>query len=940
MARFLRPFMKIWLILVSMLLHGEFVFLFPQDDDLIDTVNINLQKGVSFYNQGDFFPAEFSFHRAAGAYHELGRSKSSGMGFTYLNLGAINMMLWRHEEAISYYDSARVIFSDLYGVNHYSYASTLLNIGNIYFTTQDLNKAENYYREALVILRKLSKTENVDSYLATVTNNIGLVLEEAGNYEEALPYYDEAIRFREKTDQESVTLVLRNKADCLGKMGLRDEAEQLFLEVIQLQTRQFGEKHFALGLTWLSYGFFLSQQSEQFSSAMKAYSTALEIFHEHFGEKHPYISTCYKNIGNLFLSSDNPGIAAANFQRALISLSKSFSETNPRDNPSTDDITAPIEFINILKSKSEAFEFIAQRNKEIWPLMISLNSLDTAIKTIDNVRLGYQSEESRLFLSKNQNSIFQDAIRVSYKLYEATSNPIYLEKAFYFAEKNKASLLLASIRELGAREFGGIPADLATKELEIKRQIALFNHYIHEESLSPNPEEGKITLWRQQLFSLNQEYSKLIDLLESQYPAYYKLKYDTSVPGLELIRQKLNKDQALIQYSLADTSLYIFYISGKDMHVVLKRADDTVRTDIEQMLDIFEHRRFSSGVSMDYSAFIRASTRLHELLIKPVAHLLHQQKLIIIPDGILAYLPFELLISEVPEIDEPSYSKLSYLLRSHAISYAHSAALLIETSSLQTGKGRGLMAFAPSYESGNAVFASVQSTRAELKNLKPLPFSKQEVKNILRHVGGRMWIDSEATESNFKKNAYKFKILHLAMHTLLDDLDPMFSKLVFAPEKSNAEDGLLNTYEIYNLNLNACLAVLSSCKSGWGKYETGEGVFSLARGFIYAGVPSIVMTLWEIEDQSSANIMTSFYRYMKKGKKKDEALRLAKLDFLESADMLKSHPYFWGGYVVIGDAQEIFFLNRWRMPGLILLATGILGIIWVYRIRRKRRYLD
>jgi len=168
------------------------------------------------------------------------------------------------------------------------------------------------------------------------------------------------------------------------------------------------------------------------------------------------------------------------------------------------------------------------------------------------------------------------------------------------------------------------------------------------------------------------------------------------------------------------------------------------------------------------------------------------------------------------------------------------------------------------------------------------------------------------------------------MHTLIDDENPMFSKLVFSDSEDDEDDGFLNTYEIYNLSLNAGLAVLSSCRSGYGALNRGEGVMSLARGFLYAGVPSIVMTNWEVEDKSGAEIMISFYKYLLKGFRKDEALRMARIDFLDNVDMLRSHPYFWGAYVCIGNPEELFnsFRQYYPVATFLVLILAMLIIIW------------
>ena len=197
-----------------------------------------------------------------------------------------------------------------------------------------------------------------------------------------------------------------------------------------------------------------------------------------------------------------------------------------------------------------------------------------------------------------------------------------------------------------------------------------------------------------------------------------------------------------------------------------------------------------------------------------------------------------------------------------------------------------------------------------ISNLNSLDHSREEVNNVVSIMKGKALIGDDATESNFMINAAKYGILHFAMHTLIDDEDPMASKLIFTQNNDSTEDGLLNAYEIYNLKLNAKLAVLSACKTGTGKLSKGEGIMSLARGFLFAGIPSIVMTMWEVEDISGAEIMTEFYKQLKVGIGTDEALRNAKLTYLKQSDPLQSHPYFWAAYVQIGKTTPIISKSK------------------------------
>jgi CHAT domain-containing protein len=209
-------------------------------------------------------------------------------------------------------------------------------------------------------------------------------------------------------------------------------------------------------------------------------------------------------------------------------------------------------------------------------------------------------------------------------------------------------------------------------------------------------------------------------------------------------------------------------------------------------------------------------------------------------------------------------------------------------------------------------------------------------------VDGDVWIDREATETRFKQEAENYDILHLAMHTIVNNEDPMYSKLAFVQNIDTLNDGFLNTYEIYNMRFNARMAVLSSCKTGFGKLMKGEGVMSLARGFMYAGCPSIIMTLWEVSDKSGARLMKDFYQSLIKGKSKSKALQEAKLNFLKSADNLKANPYFWSTYVIIGDASPIYERNRnyvYWIGGILFVLAAALGA-YIRNQRRKQQNMD
>jgi len=173
------------------------------------------------------------------------------------------------------------------------------------------------------------------------------------------------------------------------------------------------------------------------------------------------------------------------------------------------------------------------------------------------------------------------------------------------------------------------------------------------------------------------------------------------------------------------------------------------------------------------------------------------------------------------------------------------------------------------------------------------------------------------------------------MHTVLNDSDPMFSTLIFNKETVSGEDGLLKTYELYGIPTKARMVVLSSCNTGNGQLSSGEGILSLARGFMYSGSNSVVMSLWEIEDKSGTEIVKYFYNSLLKGKSKSEALKNARFKYLKGADDLRSHPYFWATLVIYGDNASLFY-NK-RMFLIAVFASTLIALLLIIYLR-KRRY--
>ena len=267
------------------------------------------------------------------------------------------------------------------------------------------------------------------------------------------------------------------------------------------------------------------------------------------------------------------------------------------------------------------------------------------------------------------------------------------------------------------------------------------------------------------------------------------------------------------------------------------------------------------------------------------------------------------------------------------ISYAYSATLLSESERTRPAFRNRTLALAPSYD--RPLFVdSLSVNRQQLEGtLNDLIHAREEAEFVSNITSGISYLGKSATKDIYEKEAGNYDILHLAMHTVLKSMDPINSGMIFAEPDSGSASRYLRPFEIYNVPLNAKMVVLSSCYTGAGTLYAGEGVLSLARGFIFSGSRSVLMSLWEVDDREGTEIIKAFYRQIKSGKAKSEALRIARLNYLKKADMLRAHPYYWSTLVNYGDDSPLYVGKFTK--GALLVFVLLLGV-YIFSYFKKR----
>lgn len=594
--------------------------------------------------------------------------------------------------------------------------------------------------------------------------------------------------------------------------------------------------------------------------------------------------------------------ALASLQSATEQITQNFSvDSEAWPNPGLKDVLNKEELVKILKHKALALNKLNE-------YAITLETVDLGVNALDELKPTFKSEADKLFLIKDAFPLFESGAAAAYALYTKTKNEKYIDRAFRYSEKSKAVLLLEALLNAQATEFAKVPEQLLEKERQLKSEIA------HIEKQRDNHRETS-TASEDELFALKNEYRNLVRSIETKYPSYYDLKYDTGIASTDQLQELLASDEQLLSYFYGNDAIYAIAIDKNAKQIERIPVDSSLMTQITKIYGLL------TDPQSDVQVLASATHTLYTELVAPVIRLKDKKKLIIIADGLLNYIPFGAM--------NTSKNGISYLVEDYAISYANSATLLGQLRKRRP-KNHSILAFAPDFDA-----ASDQIQDKGIK-LLPLPNNKKEVEQILTSFDGRSFVDGNASLQNFKTQLSNFGILHLATHAIFDDSAPEYSYLAFSPKKEGAD--LLYVRDLYNLELDADLVTLSACESGVGELRRGEGSLSLARGFFYSGASSISSTLWKITDASSTKLMDGFYNNLSQGDAKDLALQRSQVDFLNAnRQNALSHPYYWSGFVISGNTDPVIApLNWWWIVsgGVSLLLVGLI-FYSKGRIRKK-----
>lgn len=884
---------------------------------------------ASLYNQVGLVHKNMDLYDSAIFYYQKSLEYSdktdniSSMVTARINLSRLNSAIGNKYESIKL--SKEILQLGLDNQNKIAIYYGYRRLGEAYREIGAYSLAKEYLERALELSIELYGGDDTDTYYTY--NLLGRVNSNLGEFEKALSYHHKYLNDLKRHYGEvhpTQTGAYTNIGKLFAKLGVYDSAEHyLDLGLASLDKKQQKFDFAAMDILKAKADLFLK---------MKDKKRLLEIIQQAFDYKlrdERRKGGVYKLKGDYYSQEGDLEKAIETYQKSLQAYVNGFNSNNQNDNPQMDDIGTDLSVFKVLLSKGQGFEKLAQKDKQLRKefLQQAKNTYLLCDSVIFNSEWLYQTDDDAISFFNSWKQVYAHGIQVSKQLYEMEDDPKYMDLAFHFAERSKATVISRASSQRNILSNFGVGDSIRSYQERLKSNIAHYQTKLNTARLKADTLQ--VRKHSNRLFALQNEQAILNDSLRLNYPDYYELlnKSDNTLSRSE-IAAKLGK-RVLIEYTVGEDSIYAFVMDRQKTRLISLKKDD----DLDYLIDEYsvsilkkQTQEFSENAHLLYN-------RLMEPLLRDVEP---DRELLIIPDAQLWRVNFDLLLTE--NNTSKDFGVLPYLIKRYPISYANSASFLFHQVKQITPKGMDqCLAFSYSEEEQNA-----ESSKIDFIVLRDatgdLPGTREEIRSISSILSGAYYYGEEASEANFKSNVGKYGVLHLALHGELNDQDPLYSNLRFSPSETDTlEDNLLYTYEIYDMRFDAYLAVLSACNTAQGELRGGEGVMSLGRAFQYAGVQSLLVSNWEVADKQAPRLMQYFYEgLINEGYSKSVALQKAKLKYLETASIFEKAPFYWGNFMVLGNPSPIISKTDhsvWLGFLVVLLTFGVM--FWVLEIRRK-----
>lgn len=789
-------------------------------------------------------------------------------------------------------------FGGIYGPYHQTvaynyYGVALKNLGR-------LSEAENAFLEGIQISNALQDIDQRNAFY----KQLGDIYRMQGKDGESIQFYKRALKENKITYDENPTRGLASRM-----VSIYSALSKLFADAEKLDSAQ----HYLLqsGPYLEQDSFFyppylmelvdLQIENRSLTEAQKTIEKSIEFVGKSSSEKNPLFADIFLRSARINAKLGKEKEALDLIQKGLSSISIDFEDDNHSANPALKQIFD--------QKRCAAFLFEKAKLLEIKNQGESLRAILLAIEIVDQVRANALTDEDRIFLNTQSKEMFDLAI----SLLAQQDNDENVKQALLVMEKMKAINLLGAMRSIDADEEASMP-------MLLHRRIGLYRSMISEikDKLVFERDTNTRSELQQLLHIQQQGYISTLDSFRHEKADQYVARYRISpIIHDHLSQYTKNEEASFIQYYWGNEKVYGLHISPKESTLFTCGNSQELRSFVQQALSEVQNPTQRPQKREVYS-------QLYQKLITPIEDNLSDH-LIIVPDGYLYHLPYEILVRS-----ENGQSR--YLIEKYQVGYQYSGSVMQAIESrAQKNDRQAVLAFAPQFNESEAM---ASASRAYLT---PLFFNQAEVDAIGKSFTVDAQKDSLAHLNDFFDKAAEYPMIHLATHGQAIDERPSRSFLAFHGATSTSDESKLFVSDLYHLKLNAELVTLSACETGTGALQTGEGMMSMARGFQYAGAKSLLTSLWSINDETTAQLMDRFYKNLAEGQSKAQALRNAKIDFISNpAQSAASHPFYWAAFVLYGDEKPISFASpqlSWKV--FVVPVILLFLFFWFFFWRKK-----
>jgi CHAT domain-containing protein/tetratricopeptide (TPR) repeat protein len=854
--------------------------------------------------------------------HDAGDLAGEATIFNYL--GRVRAETGESRKALDYFDQALKIYRDLQ--DRPRFAEVVNNIGITYARLGEHQKAIENYQECLALARQLGNrgTETIS------LNNIGSNYSDLGQFQKALDSYTAALEIsRSLEGRQSVAINLHNIASVYAALGNRRRALKYYKEALEL-VRAIDDRY-SIGNTLNNIGASYGELGDC-REALKIHLEALS-YRRAVGDADgeaislTNIGKCHNNLGDRDKARENLERAVAILRvsgrrdrlaaalKSLGALHRAVGDFHAARKCLSEALAISRD-IRDRKGEAEGLAEMARVEWDRADFVQACERADEALNAFESIRHGVMSPSLRASLFASVRDVQELKIEALIRLHAQQPQKGFGAAALLASERGRARSLLEMLGEGGTEIRRGVDAGLLARERELQ-QVISAKAALQVRRLSGKHTEVETAAAEKELDGLTAEFEQVQGRIRATSPQYAALTQPTPLDLSEIQSKVLDDDTVLLEYTLGAGKSFLWAVTRTSMDIYELPARSEIESAARRVYELLTARNQkpaqetpvarAARVRQADEAYFAAARKASEMLLGPAAVQISGKRLLIVGEGLLKYLPFGALPD--PGTDIP-------LIAQHEIVTAPSAsvvAVLRQERASRNPAAKTLAVLAdPVFNAGDARIGPLVRTALEsesdpgVQDFMRLRFSRAEAEEITRLAGPGATLkalDFEASrDTAMKPDLGDYRIVHFATHSLLNNEHPELSGVVLSLVDRNGhpQNGFLRLYDIYNLRLSAELVVLSACRTALGQEIKGEGLIGLTRGFLYAGAPRVVATLWEIDDRTTAEAMKRFYEgLLGQGPRPAEALRAAQIALWRTRGW--DAPYYWAAFTLEGE---------------------------------------